>query len=103
MFADQQIGGNPDVAVGDHFDSSRPAEFLTLDDPDSAARKVLTVPRRYHIPADQGGGSASSLSVAVVLSGIAVRSLIGAAFAASTPPDVQRFSQAASGRAFGDQ
>jgi hypothetical protein len=46
MFADQQIGSTPDVAVRDHSGSSRQAEFLPLDDPNSVVRKVLIVPRR---------------------------------------------------------
>ena len=82
MFSDQQIGGAPDVAVGDHSGSSRsaepqaaplglrPAKFLSLDDLDSAARKVLVAPRIYHNPADRGDGSASSLSIEVVLWGL---------------------------------
>jgi hypothetical protein len=36
MFADQQIGGTPDVAIGDHSGSSRSADFPTLGDLDLA-------------------------------------------------------------------
>jgi hypothetical protein len=112
VFADQQIGGSPDVALRDHSHSPRSAEpqaaplrlrptkFLSLDDLDSAARRVLIVRRRYHNPANRGDGSASSLSVEVVLWGIAVRSLIGTAFAASTTADAPRLTQVVSGRAF---
>jgi hypothetical protein len=71
MFADQQVGGSPNVAIGNHSGSSRSAEpqavplglrptkFLSLDDLDSAvARK------------NRGDGSVSSLSVEVVLWGL---------------------------------
>ena len=102
MFADQQIGGTPDVAVGDHCGSSHSAEFFSLDDLDSAARRVLIISRRYHNPANRGGGSASSLSVAVVLWGIAVRSLIGAAFAVTTPT-LQAHAVTVDEHSFGEQ
>ena len=48
VFADQQIGGTPDVAIGDHSGSSRSADFLTLGDLASAALGVLIAPRKYH-------------------------------------------------------
>jgi hypothetical protein len=65
VFADQQIGGTPDVAVRDHSGSSRSADFLTLGDLASAAHTVLIAPKNtipsagFHDGTSEDGTNAS--------------------------------------------
>src|SRR6266853_1835079 len=55
MFADQQIGGSPDVAIGDQFRFIPLCSILVLSDLASVRVGVLIARRNYHTRLIRGG------------------------------------------------